>query len=119
MSTMKERAEFVAKVVKHAAKGTEAERQKAARRMLSLGAAYRRLQEKECNEGTLAGYDADLEKRTADQLKECAETLGVGLKLGGDPRGFTVKVLFPLDADGRRPYNTWGGMEEGWGVPTS
>ena len=31
---------------------------------------------------------------------------------GGDPRGYTVKVKFPSGL-----YNTWGGAEEGWGVP--
>lgn len=31
----------------------------------------------------------------------------------GDPRGCCVKIHFPSGA-----YNTWGGPESGWGVPT-
>ena len=31
----------------------------------------------------------------------------------GDPRGYAVKLLLPSGA-----YNTMGGREEGWGVPT-
>lgn len=42
-----------------------------------------------------------------------AESLGVTLELGGDPRGYTVKLMTPKS--GR--YNTWGGAECGWGVP--
>ena len=34
----------------------------------------------------------------------------LSLLLGGDPRGYTVKVL------GLPTYNTWGGVEEGFGV---
>ena len=38
---------------------------------------------------------------------------GYGVKVGGDPRGYCLKLILPT---GR--YNTWGGAEEGWGVPT-
>ena len=31
---------------------------------------------------------------------------------GGDPRGYTVKLQLPSGA-----HNTWGGSEEGYGVP--
>jgi hypothetical protein len=41
----------------------------------------------------------------------CAEW-GIGASLGGDPRGYTVKLHLP---DGRG--NTWGGDTDGWGVP--
>ena len=32
---------------------------------------------------------------------------------GGDPRGYCTKLRLK---SGR--YNTWGGAEDGWGVPT-
>jgi len=41
----------------------------------------------------------------------CAE-LGLVAILGGDPRGYTVKVKLPTGA-----YNTLGGREDGYGVP--
>lgn len=40
------------------------------------------------------------------------EKHGVVPIFGGDPRGYTVKILLP---DGSS--NTWGGFECGWGVP--
>lgn len=50
--------------------------------------------------GTMSSEDVYLEKQ------------GVVPDFGGDPRGYTVKLLLP---DGS--YNTWGGFECGWGVP--
>ena len=41
----------------------------------------------------------------------CAE-LGITPNFDGDPRGYTVKVHLPTGAS-----NTWGGREEGYGVP--
>lgn len=42
----------------------------------------------------------------------CKES-GFSVRFGGDPRGYTTKIAFP---DGS--FNTWGGRDEGWGVPT-
>lgn len=39
---------------------------------------------------------------------------GVTVRFGGDPRGFTVKCHFPKTG----AYNSWGGLSEGYGVPT-
>lgn len=47
-------------------------------------------------------------------LRAWAKRHGVALRLGGDPRGFTVKVMMPRTG----AYNTWGGESEGFGVPT-
>lgn len=33
----------------------------------------------------------------------------------GDPRGYTIKLHFP-PINGRKPYNTWGGEETGFGI---
>jgi hypothetical protein len=35
------------------------------------------------------------------------------IRLDGDPRGYTVKLMLTSGA-----HNTWGGKECGWGVPT-
>ena len=35
----------------------------------------------------------------------------VPVKFGGDPRGYTVKVMLPNGHS-----NTWGGPEDGWGI---
>lgn len=49
-----------------------------------------------------------------DKLTGLLGVLGIGVKFGGDPRGFTVKLLLPS-----KRSNTWGGEEDGWGVPGS
>ncbi len=46
------------------------------------------------------------------RIKEICAGFNLPVTLGGDPRGYTVKVKFPSGA-----YNTWGGSEEGYGVP--
>ena len=53
--------------------------------------------------------ESQIEKR----LFEIAKSIGVRLELGGDPRGYTVKLMTPKT----EKYNTWGGAECGWGVP--
>ena len=59
--------------------------------------------------------DAYIEKREGQIERRitaiCAE-LGLSPNFQGDPRGYTVKVALPNGA-----YNTWGGREDGWGVP--
>lgn len=63
-----------------------------------------------CNRGS----DSDVARKDAVEARIEALCAGVGVrvKFGGDPRGYTVKVFFP---SGRS--NTWGGAEDGWGVP--
>jgi len=53
------------------------------------------------------------ESQIERRLFELAESIGVTLELGGDPRGYTVKLMTPKT----ERYNTWGGSESGWGVP--
>ena len=46
----------------------------------------------------------------------CAR-IGVLADECGDPRGFSVKIHFTYaDRENRKPYNTWGGAETGWGI---
>jgi hypothetical protein len=66
----------------------------------------------ECN-GDGGEWREHRQEVVSDRLERMAESLGVTLELGGDPRGYTVKLMTPKS--GR--YNTWGGAECGWGVP--
>lgn len=52
------------------------------------------------------------EQQLERRMKEIADKLGIEIRFGGDPRGYTVRLMLP---DGR--YNTWGGAEYGYGVP--
>ena len=42
-----------------------------------------------------------------------ATSMGWSLRSSGDPRGYVWKLTFPNGA-----YNTWGGKEDGYGVPS-
>lgn len=49
--------------------------------------------------------------RALAKLQAIADRYGATVKLGGDPRGYVVKLRL---ASGR--HNTWGGAPDGWGV---
>lgn len=49
--------------------------------------------------------------RARAKLQAIADRYGAKVKLGGDPRGYVVKLIL---ASGR--HNTWGGASDGWGV---
>jgi len=59
-------------------------------------------------EAKRAAHEARIEAR----MVEILAPFGIVPRFGGDPRGYTVKIHFPSGA-----YNTWGGREEGYGVP--
>ena len=62
-----------------------------------------------------ARWDARIEKRAHQLEKRMLAILkpyGFDVTFGGDPRGFTVKLKLPSGAS-----NTWGGSEDGYGVP--
>ena len=52
--------------------------------------------------------------KAANAVATLASECGFTPRLGGDPRGYTLKLILPT---GR--YNTWGGVEDGWGVPSN
>lgn len=66
-----------------------------------------------CNRETTQAEDDRAEKAAARLAELCAPH-GIKVKTCGDPRGYVVKLLLPRT----ERYNTWGGKEEGWGVPT-
>lgn len=76
--------------------------------LMRLARRHGKLQERACNYQVLEDHDAVCE----DSIREVCRKIGCEVKFGGDPRGYTVKVMLP---SGR--YNTWGGAEDGWGVP--
>lgn len=59
-----------------------------------------------------AAHIAKRQERCEKRIREICADLGLRVELGGDPRGFTVKIHFPSGK-----YNTWGGRESGYGVP--
>lgn len=81
--------------------------------LLQLARQHGRLCEIYCNRG-FAPREERKKQRIEKRIHTICLELGKGFraKLNGDPRGYTVKLILP---SGR--YNTWGGAEDGWGVP--
>jgi len=80
-----------------------------------LGRRAKRLAVQNCN-GPWG--DADDDKHTANAVAVsalcCEFDQRIEAHVGGDPRGYTIKLILPT-----RVYNTWGGEESGYGVPGS
>jgi len=83
------------------------------RALLRWSATHNRLQVEECNR-ELTAKEQRKEKRAEEVIATICRNYQIRPVFGGDPRGHTVKLLLP---NGK--YNTWGGAECGWGVPTS
>ena len=86
-----------------------------ANELMRLARRHGRLQERRCNEDLgMSGERADarLEARIEKLIEQPSMASIKRVLFGGDPRGFTVKV-FLTSGD----WNTWGGKENGWGVP--
>ena len=82
-----------------------------AKQLMKLARKHDRLQVCDCNVG-LSDKQRAQEKRIEDKVVELCGTFGFKVKFSGDPRGCTVKLILP---SGR--YNSFGGAEDGWGVP--
>lgn len=125
----KERQEFIDRMLANFT-GAPSQTKRVAELLLRHAKTHGRLAEMSCNGHPAQGsptmpaeqinklqdkWDAYIEKRETQiehRMKQLADSIGCQIKFGGDPRGYTVKVVLP---DGR--YNTWGGAEEGWGIP--
>lgn len=79
--------------------------------------------ERECSDSSLwegSGAEerqARLEARVKGaerRVSQIGAKYGVSFAFGGDPRGFSVRLLTPHTG----AYNSWGGAECGYGVPT-
>ena len=85
-------------------------------RLIRMAEAYAKIQEDECNR-ELTEREREIERKAAELIRTIARELEIGVKLGGDPRGYTVKILLADPShEGQNFYNTWGGSEEGWGI---
>ncbi len=84
-----------------------------ARTILRLAGTHARLSVEACNRELEYREAARLTHIDAIDLPAILKPYGFTAITGGDPRGYTVKILFPSGI-----YNTLGGAEEGYGVPT-
>lgn len=84
-------------------------------RLCRYGARIKRLATDYCN-GDVQNddYDHAIERVESGIKEQSRDFPGFKYKIGGDPRGYTLKIILPTEQ-----YNTLGGKEEGWGVPTS
>lgn len=130
MATSKEREEFIAAIVREFPDKPIDFVTHRARLLLRHAKTHGRLAEESCNghpaqssptmDAKTVGrlqekWDARIErqeKQIERRMAEIAAELGVPIRFGGDPRGYTVKLTLP---SGR--YNSFGGREEGYGVP--
>lgn len=137
MSYAKEREEFISRFREEFPDRSREECLHAARLLLRHSKTHGRLAVESCNGHPLQGisppigcdmkeynariskaqdrWDARIEKKEKQieaRMMEICKPFNLPVTFGGDPRGYTVKVKFP---SGR--YNTWGGSEDGWGVP--
>lgn len=90
-----------------------------ARELMRLAKRHGRIQERLCNEPDDDHKILRADERCQDRIIRLIfaddSPLHAAIDkvmFSGDPRGYTVKVLL---RNGR--HNTWGGAEDGWGVP--
>lgn len=114
-TSKKDREEFVAVMTADLTKaGFEPnECLAAARAFMKLGSTAGRYAELACDRELTDGEKRRDEANDA-RVHALATRYGLQAIIGGDPRGFTVKILLPSAR-----WNTMGGKESGWGVPTS
>lgn len=114
-ASKKDREEFVAVLVQAFHDRNPIHIAGVARTLMRHAATLGRLAVKDCNVG-LTDDELAKENRTQVKIGElCRDELpGVRPKFNGDPRGYVVKLILPTGL-----YNTWGGAEDGWGVPNS
>jgi hypothetical protein len=106
VSYQKERDEFIAQYVKAGGNVLDA------RCILRNAETVQRFAVEACNRELSKSEILRDENAQARILATCAEA-EIAVDFSGDPRGYVVKLHFPSGA-----YNTWGGKEAGYGVPT-
>lgn len=108
-----------------------------ARNLMRWGATQSRIAVALCNgEMEQDEYDKKTERLRA-QAEPILRQFHIRAIWGGDPRGYSLKLILPnvcpqcnyvgpcttcpkcVRATQPSRYNTWGGKEDGWGVPTS
>ena len=124
MSYQKDRDEFVAQIVIEVANAPKSPHDATngawrtatgtdlARLILRNAATLDRLAVKQCNDPWTDCDERQVEQARA-RIDEACKPWGIVAAYSRDPRGAVVKLLLP---SGR--YNSWGGAEEGFCVPT-
>lgn len=103
-----ERERFFAVMAKEVPTATEHD----VRAFLRDAATLARLAVVNCNRELTKAEDKRDDAATARVLAR-AKALGLEADVDGDPRGYVVKLHLPGGS-----FNTWGGKESGYGVPT-
>lgn len=114
MANQKAREEFLSRLVQETGRSDLPNVLRLGRLIMRHAATHGRLQEEKCGREWSAADERKedlIERRILDLYYELFPE-GKGILFGGDPRGFTVKIIFPSGV-----YNTWGGSESGYGVP--
>lgn len=83
-----------------------------AKRIRRLARAIHRLAETACNR-ELTDDEKKRDENAVHNFKQAAKSIGCGSRFSGDPRGCCAFLVFP---EITRRFNTWGGVEDGWGV---
>lgn len=114
MSYTKDRDEFITTIIDEvvAKQGNTGDGMKLALLILRRAATLQRLAVNDCNRGLTEAEkrnDALCEKR----ISEACQPWGIVPNFNGDPRGAVVKLLLPSGK-----YNSFGGREDGYCVPT-
>ena len=120
MSYQKDRDEFVGVIVQEIERqidrtqcgGSQHTSVVLARLILRNAATIQRHAVNACNR-EVSQAETDNQTRAEMRILEACEPWGIKPTFGGDPRGAVVKLLLP---SGR--YNSWGGREDGYCVPT-
>ena len=128
MATAKEREEFIAAMVREFPNKSADSVAQLARLLLRHAKTHGRLAEETYNGHPAQGspslpaatinrlqekWDARIarqEKQVERRMSEIAAELGAKIDFGGDPRGYTVKLILPSGHS-----NTWG--QDGFGIP--
>lgn len=109
MSHAKDRAAFVAQMAKE---GMPAD---VALAILRDAQVIQTIAVRECSEEMSEAEARRVEKRekeAIERITQRAKPYVSEIKVGGDPRGYCVKLILKSGK-----YNTWGGPEDGFGVP--
>lgn len=113
MTRNEERKAFIRALIREFGGSITAEQLDIADDLMRLARRYQRLCVELRNHDLTDRQQADKD-RTAERGEALAEKLGCKLITGGDPRGYTFKLIMSRT----QQHNTLGGTECGWGIPT-
>jgi hypothetical protein len=84
--------------------------------LVKLARIIERVSIAECSDADISERTRTIGRKASGAIHQLCREYGIGEPtIGGDPRGYTVKL--PLQCNGRPMGNTWGGDSEGWGIP--